>query len=262
MTGWNGQERSVTAADPYPTERAAARRPRRAGPRPSRSRAEAARATMTALTAAPDAFETVFDPARICLALADLSLCYVRVNSTYAEMVGKAPEDLVGEPFMAHVHPDDRAHTDERVELLLSGGESTLQAEQRYVTPDGRVSWVLHGVTVVPDREGRPAWFAVSAQDITERRKAEQDLRDLTATLSERAVRDPLTGLSNRVLLEERLRAVLSRDARTGGTTALLFLDLDRFKAVNDEHGHLVGDAVLRTVADPLRAGGRACGTE
>jgi diguanylate cyclase (GGDEF)-like protein len=120
---------------------------------------------------------------------------------------------------------------------------------------------VLHGVTVVPDRDGRPAWFAVSAQDITERRKAEQDLRDLTATLSERAVRDPLTGLSNRVLLEERLRAVLARDARTGDTTALLFLDLDGFKAVNDDHGHLIGDAVLRTIADRLKAGVRPSDT-
>jgi diguanylate cyclase (GGDEF)-like protein len=120
---------------------------------------------------------------------------------------------------------------------------------------------VLHGVTVVPDRDGRPAWFAVSAQDITERRKAEQDLRDLTATLSVRAVRDPLTGLSNRVLLEERLRAVLARDARTGDTTALLFLDLDGFKAVNDEHGHLIGDAVLRTIADRLKAGVRPSDT-
>ena len=261
MEASSGHERSVTAADPYPTERPAARRPRRAPVRASRSRAEAARTTMTALAASPDVFETFFDAARIGLALADLSLSYVRVNSTYADMVGVAPEDLVGEPFMAQVHPDDRANADARVQLLLSGQESTLQAEQRYMTRDGRVSWVLHGVTVVPDREGRPAWFAVSAQDITERRKAEQDLRDLTATLSERAVRDPLTGLSNRVLLEERLRAVLSRDARTGGTTALLFLDLDGFKAVNDEHGHLVGDAVLRTVAGRLRAGVRPSDT-
>jgi diguanylate cyclase (GGDEF)-like protein/PAS domain S-box-containing protein len=216
---------------------------------------------MTALAASPDVFETFFDQARIGLALADLSLRYVRVNATYAELVGRAPEDLVGEAFTTQLHPEDRADSSLRAEQLVSGRETTLQSEQRYVTPDGRVTWVLHGVTVVPDREGRPAWFAVSAQDITERRRAEQDLRELTATLSERAVRDPLTGLSNRVLLEERLRAVLSRDARTGDTTGLLFLDLDGFKAVNDEHGHLVGDAVLRTIADRLKAGVRPSDT-
>ena len=245
----------MTAIDPYPDEGGAL------ALAPSRTRAEAARTTMTALASSPDVFETFFDQAKIGLALADLSLRYVRVNATYAEMVGRAPEDLVGEPFTTQLHPEDRAGSDERVERLLSGRESTLQSEQRYVTPDGRVSWVLHGVTVVPGRDGQPAWFAVSAQDITERRKAEQDLRDLTATLSERAVRDPLTGLSNRVLLEERLRAVLSRDARTGDTTGLLFLDLDRFKAINDDHGHLVGDAVLRTVADRLKAAVRPSDT-
>ena len=245
----------MTAMDPYPDERGAL------AVAPSRTRAEAARTTMTALAASPDVFETFFDQAKIGLALADLALRYVRVNATYAELVGRAPEDLVGEPFRTQLHPDDRAGSDERVERLLSGRESSLQSEQRYVTPDGRVSWVLHGVTVVPDRDGAPAWFAVSAQDITERRKAEQDLRDLTATLSERAVRDPLTGLSNRVLLEERLRAVLSRDARTGDTTGLLFLDLDDFKPVNDDHGHLIGDAVLRTIADRLKAGVRPSDT-
>ena len=250
----DGQILPVTAPDPYPAEPA-----RLSVVSPSRARA--ARATRTALAASPDVFETFFDQAKIGLALADLSTRYVRVNGTYAQLVGRAPEDLVGEPFPNAVHEDDRAGADERVALLLSGRESSLQSEQRYVTPDGRVSWVLHGVTVVPDRLGEPAWFAVSAQDITERRRAEQDLRDLTAALSEQAVRDPLTGLANRVLLEERLRAVLSRDGRTGDTTALLFLDLDGFKTVNDQHGHLVGDAVLRTVAGRLRTAVRPADT-
>ncbi|MCU1674950.1 MAG: hypothetical protein JWN77_3063 [Frankiales bacterium] len=243
----------MTAPEPYP----------RAGHAVAVSpgRADAARATMTALASSPDVFETFFEQARIGLALADLTTRYVRVNSTYAELVGQPPEDLVGVPFPTQVHPDEQQGSRDRVELLLSGRESTLQSEQRYLTPDGRVTWVLHGVTVVPDRDGAPAWFAVSAQDITERRRAEQDLRDLTAVLSERAVRDPLTGVANRSLLEERLRAVLARDARTGDTTALLFLDLDGFKAINDRHGHLVGDGVLRHVAGRLKAAVRPSDT-
>ena len=109
-------------------------------------------------------------------------------------------------------------------------------------------------MTVVPGAGGEPAWFAVSAQDISERRRVEHELRDLTATLAERAVRDPLTGLANRTLLHERLRGILARDARAGTTTALLFLDLDGFKAINDKHGHAVGDLVLKVVADRLTA--------
>lgn len=219
---------------------------------PSRQRAAQARQTMQVLTAGTDAFETFFDQAQIGLALADLAGRYVRVNSTYAELLGRAPEDLVGVPLAAVLHPDDRAGEQARTTLLLSGAEEGLQAEERYVAPDGHALWVLHGVTVVRCADGTPAWFAVSAQDITERRRLEDELRSLTASLIERALRDPLTGLANRTLLEERLRAALSRDARTGGSSAVLFLDLDGFKAVNDEHGHGAGDAVLKAIAERL----------
>jgi diguanylate cyclase (GGDEF)-like protein len=150
------------------------------------------------------------------------------------------------------LHPDDRASELQRVQDLLAGRQTSLSVEERYLGPDGQLLWVLHGVSVVRDLDGTPAWFAVSAQDITERRKVESDLRELTATLTERAVRDPLTGLANRTLLLERLRSVLARDARSGDSTAVLFLDLDGFKAVNDKYGHAVGDEVLVTVAKRL----------
>ena len=240
---------------------AAARSVPAPAPTPSPDRAEAARATMTALAGSADVFETFFDQAQIGLALADLSTRYVRVNSTYADLVGRPPEDLIGVPFSTLLHPDERPDDDSRISLLLHGREQSLRSEQRYVAVDGTVRWVMHGVTVVPAADSRPAWFAVSAQDITERRRAEQDLRDLTNALAERAVRDPLTGLANRSLLEERLRAVLAKDARTGESTGVLFLDLDGFKAVNDAHGHHVGDAVLRVVASRLLAAVRPSDT-
>ena len=221
---------------------------------PSRERAEQALRTMEVLAASPNVFETFFDQARIGLALADLSARYVRVNATYGELLGRAPEDLIGVPFAQVLHPDDRRADAAGVQRLLDGTESAVQSEQRYIDPHGRTVWVLHGVTLVPGPDGRPAWFAVSAQDITERRRVEEELRALSAALAEQAVRDPLTGLANRILLEERLRAVLARDVRTGQSTAVLFLDLDGFKAVNDTLGHATGDLVLRTVAHRLAA--------
>ncbi len=231
-----------------------------AGNGPSPERAGAARDTMDALAANPDVFATFFDQAAVGLAVADLAGRYVRVNQTYARLLGRAPEDLVGVQFASLVHPDD-AQDDDSVAQLVAGGRSAVERERRYLHVDGQVSWVLHGVTVVPGPDGRAGWFAVSAQDITERRRAEQELRDLAADLAERAVRDPLTGLANRVLLRERLRASLSRDARSRTGTGLLFLDLDGFKDVNDRHGHEVGDAVLREVGRRLVAAVRPSDT-
>jgi diguanylate cyclase (GGDEF)-like protein/PAS domain S-box-containing protein len=212
---------------------------------------------MEALADSPDVFEEFFVSARIGLALADLNGSYVRVNRTYAELLGRLPEDLVG-VRLADVLEDALALD---LAELAGGRRDAVQSEQAYTHADGTTAWVLHGVAAVPGPGGHPAWFAVSAQDITERRRAEEELRAATEALTEKAVRDPLTGLANRTLFEERLRAALSRDARTGGSTGVLFLDLDGFKDVNDRHGHAVGDAVLRAVADRLTAGVRPADT-
>ena len=222
-------------------------RPPASEPVPSDERARAARATIESLTANRDVFETFFDSARIGLALADLTGRFVRVNETYAELIGQEPMDLIGVPLGAVL-----GEQDPRLTRLLGGQSDAAETEQQYVLVDGTARWLLHGVAAVRDASGVSTWYAVSAQDITERRRAEQELRELTAVLTERAVRDPLTGLANRALLEERLRSALSRDARSGESTGALFLDLDGFKAVNDKHGHGVGDTVLRTVADRL----------
>ncbi len=208
---------------------------------------------MDALSRSPDVFETFFDSARIGLALADLDGRYVRVNATYAALLGWAPEDLVG-VLLVDVLDDGGS-----LAGLLGGRAASLtppslQAEVSHLSPDGSQSWLLHGVATVLGADGAPGWLAVSAQDITERRQAELELKALTEVLAEQAVRDPLTGLANRALLEERLRASLARDARHGTETAVLFLDLDGFKDVNDRHGHAMGDAVLRGVAQRLAA--------
>ncbi len=225
----------------------------------SAERARVARSSMEAFAGNLDVFETFFDHARIGLALADLSGRYLRVNASYADLIGRAVEDLVG-VSLADVLRDADGEPLE-VGALLAAGRSSFQSEQSYVHPDSSVLWVLHGVAAVRGSDGAAGWYSVSAQDITERRHAEQDLRQLTAELSEQAVRDPLTGLANRALLGERLCGALARDARTGGSTGVMFLDLDGFKEVNDRHGHATGDAVLRGVADRLRAGVRPSDT-
>ena len=101
-------------------------------------------------------------------------------------------------------------------------------------------------VSMARDEDDRPAYYIAQMQDIAVARAARQ-------SLAHRALHDPLTGLANRDLLMDRLSHALSRSARTGVPTVVLFCDLDHFKAVNDELGHEVGDLVLVTIADRLR---------
>ena len=217
-------------------------------------RAGAARRTLEVMTegTAGDVFETLVESAVVGLAAADLSTRLVRVNAAYARLLGRAPEDLVGVALAALTHPDDVDSERRRVEALLDGEAETLRSELRHVGPGGGVTWVLHGITLVRDDEGDPAWFALSAQDITDRKRAEEELRALSVELAHRAMHDPLTGLANRALLLDRVRLAQARALRSDADLALLFCDLDGFKAVNDTHGHAVGDAVLTAVARRL----------
>ena len=96
------------------------------------------------------------------------------------------------------------------------------------------------------DEEGAIDWIAMVARDISSQKEAQEGLRRM-ATI------DHLTGLANRALFTEQLEAAALASQRSGRPLALLFCDLDRFKEVNDRHGHAVGDAVLRTIADRLQ---------
>ena len=121
------------------------------------------------------------------------------------------------------------------------------------VRSDGTLVWVLVDMTLVRDVDEAPAYYFVQVRDITDRKRAEE-------ALEHQALHDDLTRLPNRLLLVDRLSHSLARAERTGQSLAVLFLDLDRFKLVNDALGHEVGDQLLvEVVAAPAtrRAGAR-----
>jgi diguanylate cyclase (GGDEF)-like protein/PAS domain S-box-containing protein len=124
-------------------------------------------------------------------------------------------------------------------------GEAFREMVHRSLTKSGRVIW--QSVTGIPvfDADGRLAGYRGTGADITARKQAEERIQYL-------ATRDALTGLPNRVLLADRANQAILTAARTRGSLALLFLDLDRFKLVNDSLGHAAGDALLRAVAERL----------
>ncbi|HEX6734878.1 MAG TPA: EAL domain-containing protein [Azonexus sp.] len=144
------------------------------------------------------------------------------------------------------VHPEDRGHYNRTVADHLKGRTPYFYCEYRVRAQSGQYRWIASRGIAVRDRRGVATLMAGSVTDVTERKLHDEQVAFL-------AQHDPLTGLPNRFLLAERLGAVLSRAPRTHERVALLFIDLDRFKDINDSLGHRLGDCLLQDVAERLR---------
>jgi diguanylate cyclase (GGDEF)-like protein/PAS domain S-box-containing protein len=177
-------------------------------------------------------FEMTSDP----LATISLDGRFTLLNPAWEQLLGWTLEELCARPLRELVHPED---LEQALGPLLESGEGA-QLENittRYLHRDGSWRWLLWSAR----RDGE-SWY-VSAKDVTDR-----------VWLERQALHDPLTHLPNRLLLMDRARQALARLHRSTGVVALLFIDLDKFKAVNDNLGHDVGDRLLLSVAERLGA--------
>ncbi len=148
----------------------------------------------------------------------------------------------------AHTHPDDQLILTNALQRHLNGETEQFEATYRMRHKDGSWIWVMdRGQVVERDENGNPVRLAGTTKDVTDRQRYEEELRHL-------ANYDTLTNLPNRTLFHERLRHALAQARRGQYRVALLFLDLDRFKHINDSMGHAAGDALLRQVAKRLLA--------
>jgi diguanylate cyclase (GGDEF)-like protein/PAS domain S-box-containing protein len=202
--------------------------------------------TQRALREAEERFRNAFENAPIGMALVGLDGRWLRVNAKLCELTGYREEELLACTWRDMTHPDDLDENIGLVGSVLEGRAESVSFDKRYVHADGRAVWVRVSTSLVRDAEGRPVNFVSQIEDIRDRRRAEERLKDL-------ADHDSLTGLLNRRRFDEELRSVVQRLRRYGGRAALLLLDVDRFKAVNDTHGHKAGDDVLVAVAGALR---------
>ena len=170
------------------------------------------------------------------------------VSPRIRDLIGYEPEDFESDPdlWYAVVHPDDRQRVDAEYERTEITGEP-FRMEYRMVHRDGRILWVRDESVLVRAGDDAPLYWQGVMSDITEH-------RTLAEQLERQAMHDPLTGLPNRILLENRLRQALRRAKRREGEVAVLFVDLDNFKVVNDSLGHEAGDRLLVAVAKRLRA--------
>jgi diguanylate cyclase (GGDEF)-like protein/PAS domain S-box-containing protein len=162
-------------------------------------------------------------------------------------ILGYTEKELLLTDFLSITHPDDLPTALSNIGQLLKGKVQASQMEKRYIHKSGHEVWVHWSVSLVRDQYIKSAHLIFQIQDITDRKLAEQQLHH-------DAFHDALTGLPNRALFMDHLKLAIARSRRSLTTKfAVLYLDLDRFKVINDSLGHTIGDQLLVGIADRLK---------
>ena len=208
------------------------------------------------LQASEEYFRVAFENAPIGMSMIDLSGDgersgrYLRVNAAFEAMLGRTAEELRGLDILTITHPADHEADTQTLARLVRGETSTAAFHKRYLHSNGSTvdAWITS--SVVLDLDGSPRFLLTHALDISDRLREQAELQRLALT-------DTLTGLANRTLLNDRMDQAMARLSR-GGTAAMLLLDVDRFKGINDSWGHQVGDALLVEIATRIEAVSRA----
>ena len=212
----------------------------------SRLAREAGRAERKA-SQSEERFANAFDHAPVGMALLDRDCRHVRVNDALAAMLGRTREEMTGLPAARIMPPDEAAACTALVAALIRGDQTSFSGDTNLLAADGRRLRVAVHMTLVDGTGEGDAPVLVHAVDVTEQRLAERRMRHLVD-------HDPLTGLLNRRGLAAAMQTQVAQSRRYGTAGALLVLDLDGFKAINDTLGHDAGDKLLVRVADELRA--------
>ncbi len=204
------------------------------------------RRTEADLQEAEERFRSAFDEAPIGIILTDPDGRTMRVNKAYCDIFGRTQAELVGKPMGLIFHPEFLQDHSPDLRRLLNGTISNYRIERQCIHAEGYTVWVSISTSVVRGADGKPLYFVGQMEDITERKA-------IAERLAHQAIHDPLTGLPNRVLFMDRVSQALIHCQTSGLRCVVLFLDLDRFKFVNDSLGHAAGDRLLSTIGDRLR---------
>ncbi len=174
------------------------------------------------------------------------------VSPSARDILGWEPSELL-QPDQVLVHPDDSAVQQQTIAAVLASGHP-VTAIYRVRHKDGHYVWMESAARPIPSAEGDATDIIFAGRDVSQRVAAEQALKASRDELEAQAHLDSLTGLANRRQFDERLAHALGRSRRQGLAVALMYMDIDHFKQVNDSHGHAAGDEVLRVFGQRLSA--------
>jgi diguanylate cyclase (GGDEF)-like protein/PAS domain S-box-containing protein len=192
--------------------------------------------------AAEEKFRAAFQNAPTGMAIVDRAGMFLDVNAALARLFGRRMDTLHGDLLWHHVHPDDSVRVRGDFARVVDKVEEEISGTFRYRTSAGADGWVHASVSALAGQKS----YIVHMVDVTQQKNVEYDLH-------RKATHDLLTGLPNRGLVLHKLGAALRSLRQDPGQVHVLFVDLDGFKLVNDQHGHAVGDRVLRAAAERMR---------
>ena len=194
---------------------------------------------------AEERFMVGFNSSLVGVAVLDSTGGILEVNQALEQLMNRSALDLKGTPMVNLVAESARSHWTARV-LQTDHDPHGLRAEVQYEPDPDRTVWVDEAVTFMPGEHGEHN-VLLQLSDVTEQRSAREELQ-------RRVLQDDLTGLANRTLLEDRCRQAVHRFERSGSITAVMFIDVDHFKAINDRFGHRVADRLLAEFASRLQS--------
>lgn len=209
-----------------------------------------------ALLESEQRFRAIFENAAVGIARISLAGRFLQINEIFGRIIGYSREEVLSQPlgFQQITFPEDREFSQSWLKKLLDGERGSYTIEKRYLRKDGEVVWVNLSVSLVKSIAGEPLYFIGAVQDITGRKTMEEQLRHLSNF-------DILTDLPNRALLGDRIQQALAAAKRDRTRLAMMYVDLDEFKPVNDRLGHNTGDLLLREAAKRMQGCVRASDT-
>ena len=196
----------------------------------------------------------MFDNADVGISVTGLDLRYLRVNDKYCSILGYTREELLAMRIPDVNLPDNVSALVAYRDTIVRAEPTDQTREKQLVRKNGELVWVSMATSLVRGGDGSPRYFIAVIQDISETKRAAAALKESEEQFRRLAHYDSLTRLPNRALFYDRLAHGLAQARRNGWTLAVLFIDVDRFKHVNDTFGHTAGDQLLKQVSERLAA--------
>ena len=198
------------------------------------------------LKESPERFRSAFDHAAIGMALVSPEGRWLQVNPALCALLGYSEQELKATDYLKVIHPNDLSAAMANIKDLMRGKIPSCQTEKRYIHKLGHEVWTLWSASLAKDSYTKSPHLIFQIQNITDRKEAEE-------RLLHDAFHDALTSLPNRSLLMDHLKLALARSQRNEKAMfAVIYLDLDRFKVINDSLGHMIGDQLLIGIARRL----------